>query len=664
MKAALLILGVLPLLAQQPATTPAPATAPAATTADAPSPAPSTEPVLTGWIDLGYRWGTGVGGSFDTYRSIINLGSGPKFLGTDFTLTDPKHKWFDTIQVRADSWGDEPSSSVHVEAKKTGAYVFNADYRDFAYFDFLPSYADPLLSQGIVLDEQSFDTRRKIAALSLDIRPGHWWTPYFGWDHDSSSGSGETVFVTDGNNYPVPNNLRDSTELYRAGVRFEKPRFHLTLEEGGTTFKSGQNLYQNPQGSVNSGNFSTPILGQTLDLTNLLASYGIGGSSAYTKALLTASPTTWLDVYGQFLYSQPDSRVNYQQTSAGNLYLQSQVLFYSSEQEVITAASQQPHTSGSFGAEFRPLKRMRVVESWLTDRLHDAGSSASTQTLMLAGASMPLSSLLATTLASNYSQEAVDIFYDANSKLTLRGGYRYVWGDSSYAFLPPEGLASSAQGQLRQNIGLGAATFRPNQKISVTGEFEGGSSSGVYFRTSLYNYEKVRAQVHYQPLQSLSISGAFTLLDNQNPLAGTNYDYSSYQESLSFYWSPHGKIFDIQGSYTRSTLRSNIEYLDPGTLTPQISNYRDDAHTATALFDLAWPHGKRFAPKLAAGGSFFISSGSQPTSYYQPTAKLWVPLGKHTTWFSEWRYYGYGDAFLLYQGFRTHLVTTGVRFSR
>ena len=355
MKALLFIFGALPLLAQPAATIPAPAPTPAAasaiTTADAPSPAPSTEPILTGWIDLGYRWGTGVGGSVDTYRSIINLGSGPKFLGADFTLTDPKHKWFDTIQLRADSWGDEPSSSVHVEAKKSGVYDFNADYRDFAYFNFLPSYADPLLGTGVVLDEQSFDTRRKIAALSLDIRPGHWWTPYFGWDHDSSGGTGATVFVSDGNDYPVPNTFSDSTELYRAGVRFEKPRFHVTLEEGGTTFKSDQSLYQNPQGSVNFGNFSTPILGQTLDLTNLLAAYGIGGSSAYTKVLLTANPTTWLDIYGQFLYSQPDSRVNYQQTSAGNLYLQSQVLFYSSEQNLITASSQQPHTSGSLGAD-------------------------------------------------------------------------------------------------------------------------------------------------------------------------------------------------------------------------------------------------------------------------------------------------------------------------
>ena len=692
MKALVAICVALPLLAQQPASTPPPAaptttpaaaatpdpatpqatpttpskpTAPAAaTTSDATSPVPSTEPTLTGWIDLGYRWQTGVGGSLDAYRSIINLGSGPKFLGTDFTLADPKHRWFDTIQVRADSWGDEPSSSLHVEAKKSGVYDFNADYRDFAYFNFLPSYADPLLGQGIVLDEQSFDTRRKIAALSLDIRPGHWWTPYFGWDHDSSAGTGASVFVTDGNNYPVPNTLRDSTDLYRGGVRIERSHFHVTLEEGGTNFKSDQSLYQNP-GSANYGNFSNQIFGQTLDLTSLLASYGIGGSSAYSKVLLTANPTSWLDIYGQFLYSQPNSKVNYQQTDAGSLYLQSQILFYSSEQQLTSAAAQQPHTTGSLGAEIRPFKRVRIVESWLTDRLHDAGSAATAQTLLLAGTPVPLSSLIDSTLVANYSQEEIDVFFDATQKLTVRGSYRYVWGDALYAFLPPAGLASSAQEQLRQNIGIGSATYHPTQKISMTGEVEGASSSGVYFRTSLYNYLKVRAQVHYQPLPTLSISADFTLLNNQNPLAGTNYDYSSHQESLSFYWSPRGsKIFDVQGSYSRADLNSNIGYLDPGTLSPQVSNYRDNSHTATALLDLTWPHSKRFTPKLAAGGSFFISSGSRPTSYYQPEAKLWVPLSGHVSWFTEWRYYGYGEAFYLYEGFRTHLVTTGVRFTR
>jgi hypothetical protein len=673
MKALLIIIAVLPVFSQTPAQTPVqtPAQAPAAPAAssptqgaDAASPVPSTEPFLAGWVDLGYVWNTGVGGSYDTYRSIIDIHSGPKLLGTDFTLTDPKHRWFDSIQVRATAWGAEPAESLHVEAKKSGIYDFNADYRDFAYFNNLPSFADPLLGQGVVLDEQSFDTRRKIAALSLDILPGHWWSPYFGWDHDSDSGTGASVFVGDNNEYPVPNTLFDSTDLYRGGIRFEKPHFHLTLEEGGTAFKSDQSLYQAP-GSVNNGNFSAPVFGETLNLTSLLAAYGIGGSSAYSKAYLTANPTSWLDIYGQFLYSQPNANVHYQQYDSGNLYLQSQILFYSSEQEIINAAAEQPHTTASIGAEIRPFKHVRIVENWMTDRLHDAGSSASLDTLLVSGSPLALSALLNSALAMNYNQESLDTFYDASSKLTLRGGYRYVWGNAQYAFLPAAGLVSSDQQQLRQNIGIGSATFRPSQKISLTGEVEGASSSGVYFRTSLYNYQKVRAQVHYQPLQTLSVSGDFMLLDNQNPLAGTNYKYTLHQESLSFYWSPkNSKMFDIQGSYTRGDLVSNIGILDPGTLSPQLSRYVDDSHTGTALIDLAWPHGKRFAPKLSAGGSFFISSGSRPTSYYQPVVKLWMPLGKHVTWFTNWEYYGYGEAFYLYEGFRTNLVTTGVRLTR
>ena len=231
--------------AQRPPTSPAPAPRSAAAERT-PSPVPSAESWLTGSIDVGYRWRTDVGGSFDTYRSIVNLGSGPKLLGADFTLTDPKHRAFDQIHVRANGWGDEPYQTVHLDAKKSKLYDFSADYRDMAYFNFLPSYADPLLSRGIVLNEQSFDTRRRLANFQLDLLPGNWFIPYFAYDRDSGSGTGATTFVTDTNEFPVPNTLRDQTNLYRGGVRFELRRFHATLEQGGTTFKDDQSVFQNP----------------------------------------------------------------------------------------------------------------------------------------------------------------------------------------------------------------------------------------------------------------------------------------------------------------------------------------------------------------------------------------------------------------------------------
>ena len=194
-----------------------------------------------------------------------------------------------------------------------------------------------------------------------------------------------------------------------------------------------------------------------------------------------------------------------------------------------------------------------------------------------------------------------------------------------------------------------------------------GSSGGAYFRTSLYDYEKVRAQGRYQALKNLNFAADFTAMMNNNPTTGVNYSFRSQQESLSMFWSPGkvpGKIFDLEGSYTRATVSSDIGYLDPGTLETQSSRYRDDAHIVTALLNIKLARGaKPTAAKITAGGSFFISSGSQPTSYYQPLVKLLLPAGHGLSWFAEWRYYGYGEVFSLYEGFRANLITTGLRFT-
>jgi hypothetical protein len=297
--------------------------------------------------------------------------------------------------------------------------------------------------------------------------------------------------------------------------------------------------------------------------------------------------------------------------------------------------------------------------------MHNSGSSSSADTLSNPGSSQQIAAILASSLVNNYNQQESHLFWDVTSRLTFHGGYRYVWGDASDAILPLEGLAGPEQGKLRRNVGLGGLTFRPVQKMTISADAEGASSGGVYFRTSLYDYQKVRAHARYQVTGSFSLAADFNLLNNQNPLPTINYDYFAHQEALSMLWAPSGgKNWSFQGSYDRSTLRSNITYLTPEFLQPAQSDYRDNAHTATALFTTKlWSYHGR-VPKLSAGGSFFVSSGSRPTSYYQPLAKLFVPLTKKLSWFAEWSYYGYGEAFYLYEGFRTHLVTTGLRFSQ
>jgi len=664
MRLGLALFVTIPLLAQTPAQQTAPPTAPAAADASSASPTPSTEPWITGTVDFGFRF-TSVGGDNDVYRSVVNLGQGPRLLGLDFTIVDPKKRLFDRLDVRANNWGGDPYNTLHVNASKRGIYDFNFDYRDIAYFSLLPSFADPLLGTGIVLDEDSYFARRRMSDFQLDLFPGHRIIPYLAYGRDSGEGTGITTFESDVNQYPVADYMFDKTDNYRGGVRLEFNRFHATLEQGGTTLRDDQQAYDSTTNYGN--NYQQQYFGQTLDLTNLMQAYGIRGSSIYSKVLFTANPFSWIDVSGQFLYSRPETNVNYTQFDTGNLVLQQSILFYTAEQALGFAAGKQPHTTGSLGFELRPLKRVRVLQTWMTDRMHTSAAGQFTDMILQAvGApgqpGIPVFGDPSSLLVLNYNQEQTDVLLEVTHKLTLHGGYRYVWGDAETGNMLIAGPGQESS-ELRQQVGIAGFNFRATQKLTANVDFEDASSSHAYFLTSLYNYQKMRARARYQLVSTLALQASFSLLNNQNPAAGSNYDFLSRQNSLSATWTPSKRV-SIVSEYTRSTLRSNIGYLEPEFLSPVTSLYRDNAHNASALVDLVLPGYAKLTPRLAFGGSLFISSGSRPTTFYQPLARLSLPLHKGVVWKSEYRYYGYDEAFYQYEGFRAHLLQTGLAISR
>jgi hypothetical protein len=633
------------------------------------TPVPADQPAVSGYIDLGYRWQTGVHGSFNTYRSIVDLGSGPKLLGAEFTILNSVvpvgSRFFDRINVRLTDIGDEPYETYHIDFGKAKLYNFTGDYRNIAYYNNLPAYADPLLGSGIILDEQAMDIRKKLADFHLDLFPNHTFMPYLGYDHASDDGYGVANFVANANEYPVFNRIRNSTENYRGGLRIELPKWHFKLEQGGLTFKDDEQLSQS--GGTNFGNLNTPFFGQTLSLTSLIEAYAVRSHGYYTDASFGANPFSWVDLYGTFLYSQPVSGVNFVGANTGNNVILSQLLFYTSEVNFISGAAKAPHTSGNFGAEIRPIRRVRLVPSWLTDRLHTSGSNTGVDTLTTTtNGQVSAASLLSSRLVSNSSEAGMQVFLDVTSKLTLRGGYKYVWGDASNVILPLDGLTGFETGKIRRTVGLAGLAWRPIQNLWVNIDVETGGSGSTYYRTSLYDYTKTSVRGRYRLRRDLNLAVSDLVLSNVNPNPGINYSFLAHSISASLQYLPNaGKVWDFEGSYTRSTVYSNIFYLEPSVLTPALSRYRDNNHTVTALFNFnipSWVIG--FKSRITAGGTALMSSGSNPTVFYQPLARLSIPVYKGLAWNSEVRYYGFGEQFYLFQGFRTYTVTTGVRITR
>jgi hypothetical protein len=683
MRFLLALILMVPAFAQQPEATPKPDDSAAQTgaktaenlvptpiaaiqtpAAAAGAPAPSADQWFSGSIDFGYRWLTSINGSVAEYRSVVNLGEGPKLFGLDFTVLDPKKRLFDRLDVRAYNWGGDPYNTAHIGAVKREVYDFSFDYQNIAYFNAVPSFANPFSPSGF--DQQSFDTHRRNTTISLDLFPGRRIQPYVAFYRNYGYGTGIDDFVQGAtNSYPVPVALHDATNNYRAGVRFEMKKYHATVEVGGTTFKEDD---QSNFTGQNPGNRTTPVLGQQLVLTSLQQAYGIRGDSVYTRGLLTANLTSRVNFYGQFLYSQPTTNVTYTELAGGNFANVSALLLFGGQFGVATGFAIQPHVSGNAGVEVRATNRLRITESISTDRQHDSGFGLFNQALFRNLSSNPgliLSSSIAQNSLQvvNYTTVETNLYYDVSSKLTLRGGYRYVTGNAEVPASTLSPIGPFESGNLRRNIALAGATYRAMQKLSLNAEYEGGISDQTYFRNSLNNYSRGRVRARYQAKNSLTFQMNFQVLNNQNPAPDIRFDFLSLHATAGVYWTPNSaKRISVSAEYDRAWVNSDILYLNLPFFTPAISSYTENAHTGTAAVDVALPGLN--GGKVTAGGSFVRLTGSRPTNYYQPLVRISIPIEKHVYWNTEWRYYGFSESFFLFEGFRTNTFTTGLRVTR
>ncbi len=622
------------------------------------TPAPAVkEEQITGSFGLGYRWLLGAGGSQEVYRSIVNLGEGPKLFGAETSIRRPGGKFYDRIDLRASSWGGDPYNTARVDVARKGAYAFRLDYRNVSYFNSLPSFANPLVGQGVLFSQRSLDTARRMIDTELELRPGARVSPYLAYYHGSGFGRGVTTFVTDGNEFPVATRLRDSTDSYRGGLRLNLTRLNATLEQGGTTFKDDQEV--GFAGGVNPGNRTTLLFGQNILLRDLRQAYGARGDGIFSRALIEARPSARLSFSGQFLYSKPSINISYLQQNAGNFLLLSTLQIFTGQIDRSLGEASRPHSSGNWVTEIRPVKRLRVIQSWFTDRFHISAASFLGQTLTTAAGQATTQTAISDRLVLNFNQHQVDAIFDVSGSLTLRGGHRRQWGDATGR--APTLTPGSRQAGLGRHVALAGAGLRLGTRFDLHADLEAAASDRTFFRTDLADHQRGKVRGRYRAAKSLLLTGSFAVLNNRIADPAVNLDYQSRQSSLALFFTPNdGKRWSVLVDYTRATIRSSIPFLAPQDRFREISLYRDDGHHGGASADIQVWRGAR----VNVGGSLSLTAGSRPTRYYQPHARATVPIHKRVMWTTEWHWHGFDETRLALENFRTHLFATGLRIER
>lgn len=621
---------------------------------------PDAEKTWSGWIEVGARWRSDVAGSMDTYRSIVNLSEGFRLPSMDVSYQGAS-RLLKTMRLSAGNWGD-PFNTARLELSDEKYYRYVSKYSNLLYYNYLPSYANPSAPGGS--SQRAYDTQMRNFDHDLTILPNERFTPYLRIARNWSDGRGITPLVVQGNEYSLRTNLDWYQQDIAGGIRMNFTRSHVTIEHGSTDFGDAQSIFSTETMKGSRG--TVPVLGQLLSLTNGTQLYDVDGSSRITKVLFTANPFDWVDLYGQVLYANPKTTSKFYQSLAGNLYSTLPgILFYTTGNDNMFGDARRPHTTGSFGMELRPVSRLRVREIFETDRVKTDTAGGLTATMFKDTAvAATLSTSYADRLETSLHRQTVEALYDFSRKFTLRGGYRYEWGDALIRAGSLSITGPQERLELRRQIGLAGFVARPWTKFTVNASAEVSNGQKTYYRTSLQDYYRLKINGRYDLRQDLLLNVVYNRLVNQNPADGVNYDYKFQNTSVGLQYMPGGgKWLTVMADYTRSTVKSDIGYLILFPYQQAQSLYRDNAHTAMLLADVTLPGSGIYKPKLTFGGSYVTTEGSRPSRFYQPQGRISLPLHQKVHFFSEWRGYGYNQPFTYsYETFRTNMVMTGIKF--
>ena len=620
----------------------------------------------TGVVDVGYRSIAGFQGSQDYYRSVVNLGNGPRLLFANLDFQSPlgTKKYFDKLHFDASAWGGDPYNTMRVYAQKAGVYEFNFNYRNVDYYNYIPTFANPLLLEGVLVGQHSYDTAIRTIDIDLTLRPGKKISPYLAYSRSSGFGPGITTFTGAGNEFPVNNQVSNSSNYYRGGVTLNLRKTNLIFEQGIVAFKDDQTVYW--PGGVNTGNRKTPVLGQTTYLDQLDEYYHVRGTTPVSRFQIVSTPWQKLTVTGRFVYTQPNLNFDYNQRSAGNFVSFEVARIFTGDVTNAVSDGKLPHILGNVSVEYRPWERVRIVDNLITDRFHTDPSSTLGRTLTgtdpLSDPPDPdgtfsYSTTNSNRLAVNLNQNQLEGIIDLTSRLSVRGGYRYVWSDTQLVSFNLEGENQAIS--INRNVAIAGFNFRLQRKASLGLDFESGQGSRVFSRTDILDYQKVRIRGRYKIWEPLVISGSYFLLNYQNGQRDLDYNFNSYGYTLSATVSPKGgKRFMATLDYSKGDLNSDILILIPQTLTTSQSIYIENSNFGNLNLDFGIYRGFRFN----LGGTVMTTTGNRPLNYYQPHAGFLIPLGSKLYWTTEWRYYDFNDKEFAFQDFRVHLITAGIRF--
>ena len=611
-----------------------------------------------------------LGGSRDLYHSQINLDEGLRLLGLSFTSRYPENtgSLFDLLTYGMTSWGGDPYNAARLRVEKRGLYRFDFGYSRIVYYNFLPTFANPLLGRGQQLGQHSRDAARRRSEYRLTLFPDADFRLHFGYERNTQFGFALTTFPIGLDEFVLLDPPRTTTDEYRVGVDFRLGRMHFSVEQGFRAFKDDLHTTQ-PEGTINLGNSPNPANPtsanpQQIFLQAFARDIGIRGLAPTTRLGLHGNLHRTLSLSGRFAYSDADVDIARQERASGNLFDLSVLRYVTAYASTSSAHASRPSALADASANYRPHRRLTFTNTVRFHRFTIAGD-VRTRTEQQLGTNLrgalppPQARSVAEWLDARLSVDAFSNVFEGAVELTprlvLRAGHRFTHRRVS---LP----ASEGDGREESNVNahsvIGGLSLRVSPAFRLFAQLEWGSSDTVFTRVAPRRLTRVRTRAQYRPTASLTLSLQLLVTDARNPNPLVDNVHRNRGLTLATVWTPQDR-FALSLSYTRTDITSSLLVLHPRLRTIAASRYVADDNLVDG--DLVVSPLRHL--RLALGYSVVNAQGTLPLNFHQPRGMIAYTFPKRFTWSVGWRWYGYNQKGLALEDYRAHTLTASLKIA-
>jgi hypothetical protein len=587
-------------------------------------------------IEFGYRW-TDIEGNEDLYRTQINERDG--FLIRSFSLfTTDATAAFDHLRINASDVGTGPASAIRLEAGKDRLYNLRLGYREADAFSALPAFANPLLGQGIIPGQHTFDRTRTMLDLDLEILPGRRVVPFVGYSMNNYEGPGTTTYTFGGDDFHLGQDLDESENEFRAGVAFSTRRIQGLFTQGWRSLSSDETLSLLP--GAGAGNTPGNVMGRPITATGITRSASTDVDTPFTNFYVTGELTPRVRLianYNRFAAETDDFE---SQSAAGSFLSRGIGRFFTGVEETVTGNAKNTTWRGGARAEVNLNRRLDLSAGYRTEARELSGSALINtlfrDTITFGGVDpRDVQQILQTRNSLDRDEDVFHLTLTARAigPLAVRVGYMQTKQDFDVAPDLAEIVVPGNQGgRFDRKIDTldASATFR-HSGFLLTAAARLDDADTQVVRTDYMNRDRIRLRAAYTTPRNLFTFGVTAEETNlESDRAGNAFDAEVQQITADFEVAPLSML-RLRGGWSQLRSENLTTIRRPETFVIEPVRHLERGDALEAGLSLMF---QRY--RLDADLTWFENEGSIPFDMNRHRIRFLADFFTHAGITAEW----------------------------